>query len=64
MFIPKSPPTIYNRFTLRSTSDQGSGDPFNKSGSIFAGLSVLLGALALLIGLLQLRKHRQRQGPR
>lgn len=43
----------------RSSPDT-SPDIFNVSQALFAGLSVLIALLALVVGLLQLRRHRSR----
>jgi hypothetical protein len=58
--------TIRNEYVITTaiarSNKQAAPSPRNHGGSLsttFAGLSVLLVCLALIIGLLQLRKHRK-----
>jgi hypothetical protein len=58
--------TIRNKYVITTATarinEQAAPPPQNHGGSlntIFAGLSVLLACFALVIGLLQLRKHQK-----
>ncbi|KAH3905926.1 hypothetical protein HBI56_161970 [Parastagonospora nodorum] len=51
-----------SQLSARSSS-RSPANFFKISQALFAGLSVIIGLLALVIGLLQLRKHRKRRLP-
>jgi hypothetical protein len=50
----------YNVSSLSARSSDTSLDLFNVSQAVFACLSVIIGLLALIIGVLQLRRYRRR----
>lgn len=63
---PKKPQSSFNlghrgsQLNARSSS-KSPVSFFEISQALFAGLSVIIGLLALVVGLLQLRKHRKRR---
>ena len=50
-----------NNNTDAPTSSDGSKSGLDKANTSFAGLSVLIGILALMVGLFQLFRHRRRR---
>lgn len=61
---------LYTSQAARNTSNMSQSSPsaptdglFSKSGVVFSGLSVIIAMMALVVGLLQLRRYRQRHKP-